>query len=47
MEDYTIDIMKASIDAVQEILRANPNLTLEQFVQQYEQWFLRWAATLQ
>ena len=43
MEDECIDIVQASIEGAQQILRDNPDITLEQFVAAYQEWFKAWA----
>jgi hypothetical protein len=43
VEDSCFDIVKASIEGAQNILRANPQITLEQFASEYEKWFMAWG----
>ena len=43
MDDSCFDIVKASITSVQNILRTNPKITLEQFALEYEKWFATWG----
>jgi hypothetical protein len=43
VEDSCLDIVKASIEGAQNILRANPQITLEQFAAEYEKWFMAWG----
>ncbi|MFO0819706.1 MAG: hypothetical protein U1A77_17290 [Pirellulales bacterium] len=43
MEDSCFDIVRASIQGAQAILRKNPQITLEQFSGEYAQWFMTWG----
>ncbi len=46
MKDECFDVVQASIEGAQEILRATPNITLADFAKAYEQWFVGYAKKL-
>jgi hypothetical protein len=44
VDDATLDRVKASIEAAQNILRQNPRQTLLEFATAYEQWWCGWIS---
>jgi hypothetical protein len=43
MDDSCFDIVQASIEGAQAILKNNPDITLADFAKAYEQWFIAYA----
>ncbi len=46
MKDECFDIVQASIQGAQQILLDKPDITLEEFVEAYQEWFKAWAKTV-
>jgi hypothetical protein len=46
LDDNSIEYLRASIEAVQDILRSQPGLTLEEFVTAYVAWMKKWLPTV-